>query len=130
MNKIIITEGDLASPVFQGSDEEISQAVSMWSGIIGSLAYMSSLQSEENKRNMIISLVAFLNSKLEASVPVVPPVHIYQQTLVAPVVPPADNTSQDSEIVVTYESLKEQTENPIVKRMRELAGVPHHSNRV
>lgn len=128
MTQIIINEGDLSTPVFCGSDEDINQALGMWSGVVSSITYMASLQNEENKRNMIVGLVAFLNSKMEQpTTGVEPAVTSYAPTPV-PVPAPAEPESQ--EITVQYESKKVVTENMALRRMRELAGIPHPLNRV
>ena len=123
MTQIIINEGDLSTPVFCGSDEDINQALGMWSGVVSSITYMASLQNEENKRNMIVGLVSFLNSKMEQP-SIEPAVASYAPTPV-PVQEP-----EGQEITVQYESKKVVTENMALRRMRELAGIPHPLNRV
>lgn len=129
MTQIIINEGDLSTPVFCGSDDDINQALGMWSGVVSSITYMSSLQNEENKRNMIVGLVAFLNTKLEQpNAGIEPAVASYAPTPVP--VPAVAVEPEAQEIMVQYESKKVVTENMNLRRMRELAGIPHPLNRV
>lgn len=142
-----LTEATLMAPVFNGSDEEVAQCTSAWSSIISSFTYACGSvasygalpMSPENKRAMYVALQCYLNTKVdELNNVTVPPVVSPSTVGLVPVFAPAPAPNEMPEVDFTsqqYEGTKPVTEslkkvNPMLKRMRELAGLPHPENHV
>lgn len=139
MTNQTLNEATLLAPVFSGTDEEIAAATSSWSSIISGLAYACGpslgytgtvQMSDENKRAIYSALQSFLTSKMadlnnaSATPTVVPSCAVPTPAPVVPEMP---------EIEVSYaESQKPVKESisPQLKRMLELARIPHAGNYV
>lgn len=147
-----LTEATLVAPVFCGSDEEIAGATNSWSSIINSISYMNSMyvgcsgaqipMSLENKKALFSSLMAYSQCKMDelnnvtqppmvtTMTPTVPPI-APEIAVVAPVVAP--DSYAESEEDKKEKALAEAKQIAVQKnlqRLRELAGIPHESNRV
>lgn len=146
MNKQIITEAVLTAPTFNGSDEDVAQATQGWASIVSSLTYsLSGTCSAENKKAMLGALAVYVQCKMDEvnNVSVPPVVATAAPTYVPAIAPaivapevPADDCG-DAGYVDSYRESKQpaakpikEAVNPILKRMRELAGIPHETNRV
>jgi hypothetical protein len=141
MQNPIITEGTLTPPTLCGSDEDISIATQSWSSIINALSYMtnglgyygpnSAGISLENKKAIYQSLICFLNVKMDEmnNVTAAPAVTTMNVNPAAVPVAPAETEIDFSSYAESKAPIKESI-SPIVRRMRELAGIPHAENRV
>jgi len=136
--KIQLDEATLVAPAFSGDDSEVMNATQVWSSVISSVSQLGTNAaygftcSVENRKAILSALMGYLTSKLEEINNVTPPPTVTsmapqtQPTVVAPVACAPTDTA--GEVVVNYtEALKP---NPVLKRMRELAGIAHEQNRV
>jgi len=148
MKNQTLNEATLLAPVFNGSDEEVVAATQAWSSIISSMTYAcgpsygigGTIQmSVENKRALLVAMQAYLSSKMDevnnVTVPPVPTPTVPAVPVVPPVVAvPADQCP--TEIEISYEQKEEKKEpvkesvSPALKRMLELARIPHAGNYV
>jgi len=145
MSKQTLNEATLLAPVFNGSDEEVVAATQAWSSVISSLTYAcgpsygigGTIQmSAENKRALLVAMQAYLTSKMdEVNNVTTPPVPAPTVPFVPPVVAvPTDQCP--TEIEISYEQKEEQKQpvkesvSPALKRMLELARIPHSGNYV
>lgn len=149
MNKQIITEAALTAPTFNGSDEDIAQATQCWASLVSSLSYcLSGTCSAENKKAMLSAMACYVQCKMDEVNNVTTPPVVAQgapafvpvsvPAVAVPTAPeaPADSYT-DAGYADSYREAKEEVKqpikeavNPILKRMRELAGIPHETNRV
>ena len=134
-----LTEAILTPPTFTGDEAEIMAAMNAFSSVVSSIGYLSAPVysnavgggqtelSSDNKKAILNALVVYVAGKLDelcttSAPPVVQPAVPTYTPPQSPVAP-----AQDDTVEITYES---KQENPMLKRMRELAGIPHTNNRV
>ena len=134
-----IQESTLVAPTFNGSDDEIAAATQAWSSLVSSFSYLNTLgysgqaaMSPENKRAIFSALICHASSKLaELDNVTTPPVvattppSFSEPEVVAPEIAPTVDFSYAEE-----KKPEVKAENPMLKRMRELAGIAHANNRV
>jgi hypothetical protein len=150
MNTQIIKEAVLTAPTFNGSDEEVAQATQGWASLISSLSYSTSSNcSAENKKAMLSALSCYVQCKIDEINNVTQPPVVatkapeFSFVPDAPIAAATTPTSADCDSYadvgteVAFASYAEskkpvvkESVNPILKRMRELAGIPHETNRV
>lgn len=124
-NKIIITEADIITPAFCG--DNAAAALSSWAMLVSSLLSLDYLD-DQNKTTILCALATLCQTKMTPEPINVPP-PVTTASYASDVVPtPVPN---NSEIEINYSEQKvPKKENPMLKRMRELAGIPHAENRV
>jgi hypothetical protein len=123
-----IQESTLMAPIFAGSDEEIASATQSWASMVSTFSYNSSM-SAENKKAFFMALVSYATGKItEIDNVTTPPVVATSAPTFAATPAVCEPATAEPEIVVSYAEKKEV--NPMLKRMRELAGIAHPDNRV
>jgi hypothetical protein len=146
MKNQTLNEATLLAPVFNGSDEEVVAATQAWSSVISSLTYACGpsygingtvAMSAENKRALLVAMQAYLTSKMDevnnVTVPPVPTPSVPSVPMVPAIPVP---TECPTEIEISYEQKEEKKEpvkesiSPSLKRMLELARIPHAGNYV
>lgn len=143
MNKQIIKEAALTAPTFNGSDEEIVVATNLWSSSVSAVSYVSSsVLCAENKLAIITAMITYLSTKMNEINNITPPpvVATTPPAFVPDALPAAVAQTPDACDAGTEVSFASYAESkkpvvkegvsPILKRMRELAGIPHETNRV
>jgi hypothetical protein len=151
-NKQVLEEATLLAPVFNGSDDEIAMATQSWASIISSFSYMwgpgqtiggTFQMSAENKRAIAVALQCYLNTKVDelnnvTTPPVVAPTVYNAPPVVAVPCPPEEEQQPAVDMEISYAESRstimnqpvKESVNPALKRMLELARIPHAQNYV
>lgn len=133
-----LNEGTLIAPTFTGSDSELSGCTNAWSSIINSLNYtnwfyscepVNSTQvqmSKENKLALYGAIISFCQSKMSELEQLPQTTATIAAQATSPTQPEsyAEESKKEDKKALTEENKK------FIQRMRELAGVPHQTNRV
>lgn len=129
-----IEEASVVTPMFIADDDgENAVALQLWAQAIGVIVAAQSL-CIENTKSFYLGLSEELGIRLMAIEkelnPAPPAVPVPHEVPVAPMPAPAPAPVAPTAQVVDLTAESVETNEDVIKRFRELAGIPHPKNRV
>ncbi len=128
----ILNEDTLKTPVFVGETDDIQQALSSWQQVVNALTCLDYL-TPGNKQGILDAIICLVGEKTAKDLEYERETHQATPSL-TPAVPnlPAEPAvaiaAPMAQPSFTMESVAAKADN--LRRMRELAGIPHDGNRV